>query len=60
MGREQIVRELEKSKSILMLLLSDIDNPRGESMEDVQIGALECAIDQLSYGIDMIEQIDIY
>ena len=54
MGREQIVRELEKSKSILMLLLSDIDNPRGESMEDVQIGALECAIDQLSYGIDMI------
>ena len=43
-----------------MLLLSDIDNPRGECMEDVQIGALECAIDQLSYGIDMIEQNDIY
>ena len=60
MGKEQIVRELEKSKSILMLLLSDIDNPGGESMEDVQISALECAIDQLSYGIDMIEQNEIY
>ena len=56
MKTEDIVKEFEKAKSILMLLMNDLDNPSGSNIESVQINALECAIDQMNYSIEMLEQ----
>lgn len=55
MNLELLETKINRVSSILHLLSSDIENPAGACVESVQINVLECAFDQLSYGIDMLE-----